>query len=190
MAKAFDPMSWTHVGPFYVQTSRALHYAVWFFAGIGVGAAGVDRGLLAPDGALARRWWLWLGVSGASFAAETLVVGAIFAAFMRGEMPSGELVVLANLGFVVTCAASCMAFLALFVRFAQKKNAVGDSLSKNAYGIYLLHYAAVSWLAFGLLGAELPGAVKGPLVLAGAVAVSWVVTAGLRRVPGASRVLG
>ena len=57
---AFDPMHWTAAGPFTVQTSRVLHYLLYFLLGIGVGVYGLDKGLLAIDGGLARRWWVWL----------------------------------------------------------------------------------------------------------------------------------
>ena len=42
-------------------------YLIYFFAGCAVGAYGLDRGLLAIDGALARRWPAWLAVSVAGF---------------------------------------------------------------------------------------------------------------------------
>ena len=53
------PDAWTSIGPFQFQTARLFHYAVYFLAGIGVGAYGIDRGLLAPDGKLARHWVRW-----------------------------------------------------------------------------------------------------------------------------------
>ena len=56
LAIAFTPWEWGQVGPFALQLSRPLHYAVYFFAGVGIGAGGIERGLLAADGLLARRW--------------------------------------------------------------------------------------------------------------------------------------
>jgi hypothetical protein len=47
----------------------------------------------------------------------------------------------------------------------------------------------VSWLQYVLLKAALPAVVKGSLVLAGAVALSWAVTAALRRIPAVARVI-
>src|ERR1700676_2540684 len=47
MLAIFGAMSWTTVGPFQFQTARLFHYAVYFLAGIGVGAYGIERGLLA-----------------------------------------------------------------------------------------------------------------------------------------------
>ena len=57
---AVGPMHWATAGPFAVQTSRVLHYLLYFLLGIGVGVCGLDKGLLAIDGGLARRWWAWL----------------------------------------------------------------------------------------------------------------------------------
>lgn len=77
----------------------------------------------------------------------------------------------------------------MFTRFAQKANRIGDRLSANAYGIYLLHYFCVSWLQLLLLKAALPGTVKGLLVFAGAVLASWGLSALLRRIPAVRRVI-
>ena len=59
MVIPLGPDYWTAIGPFHFQTSRIFHYAVYFFMGVGVGAYGVERGLLAPDGMLARHWLRW-----------------------------------------------------------------------------------------------------------------------------------
>ncbi len=87
-----------------------------------------------------------------------------------------------SLDFVTSCAASRLFFLALFLRFAHAPNRVMDSLSANAFGIYLVHYACVSWLQLALLGSPLSGAAKGTLVFVGAVLLSWGLTAAARRV--------
>src|SRR5205807_3692725 len=60
LALAFTPSAWFQLGPFAFQLSRPLHYALYFFAGLGLGAGGVERGLLAADGPLVRRWLLWI----------------------------------------------------------------------------------------------------------------------------------
>jgi surface polysaccharide O-acyltransferase-like enzyme len=86
-----------------------------------------------------------------------------------------------NLAFVLACATTSFASIALFVRFARRPNRLLDSLDANAFGIYLLHYACVSWLQWSLLGVALPGAAKGSLVFLGAVLVSWALSAAVRR---------
>ena len=63
----FGALGWASLGPFFFQPSRPLHYAVYFTAGIIVGAYGIERGLLAPGGKLARRWPAWTLAALAAF---------------------------------------------------------------------------------------------------------------------------
>src|SRR5206468_10238757 len=59
-ASVFEPWYFSQLwGPFSFQPGRLLDYAVYFFAGAGVGAQGIERGLLGSSGMLARRWALW-----------------------------------------------------------------------------------------------------------------------------------
>jgi len=75
------------------------------------------------------------------------------------------------------------------VRFARRPRRIFDSLRDNAYGMYLVHYAFVSWLQLALAGENLPGAAKGAAVFVGTVLLSWGATAGLRRIPAVARVI-
>ena len=59
-AAVFKPWDWVQFGPFAFQPSFALVYVVYFFAGLGVGAYGLEQGLLGSDRMLARRWAVWL----------------------------------------------------------------------------------------------------------------------------------
>jgi hypothetical protein len=186
MALAFNPFAWASFGPFFFQTSRLLHYAVYFLAGAAVGAFGIQRGLLAPDGKLARRWPLWLT---ASFIAFSGIVVIMIMASAPGKAVPRSLEITGDLVFALSCAASSFAALALFVRFARKSNPVLDSLRKNAYGMYLLHYAFVSWLQYLLLKAPLSGFTKGSLVFLGTLLLSWGATTALRRLPAVARVI-
>jgi Acyltransferase family len=185
MELVFNGMSWAALGPFTFQTSRLLFYFVYFLAGVGVGAFGLQRGLLAPDGRLARRWLGWLVAALVVFAlALTVIVVAMTAgAGARGWEIGGDL------AFVVCCAMSGFGFLALFTRFARNRNRVFDSLRDNVYGMYIVHYAIVGWLQLALLTAPLPALAKGTLAFLGTLALSWAATAALRRIPGVARVL-
>jgi fucose 4-O-acetylase-like acetyltransferase len=183
----FNGFAWASFGPFFVQTSRILHYAVYFFAGAGVGAYGLERGLLAVDGKLARRWLRWSIASVVVFGVALAVIIAAISAAAHPPVPR-SLEIAGDLGFVLSCAASGFAFLALFVRFV-KRTRIFDSLRDNAFGIYLVHYAFVSWLQYALLPAGLPGFIKAAAVTLGALALSWGTTAALRRIPVVARVL-
>jgi hypothetical protein len=184
---AFGSVTWTELGPFSFQTSRVFFYAVYFLAGVAVGAHGSQRGLLAPDGRLAERWPLWVMASYGAFGVTAYVVFIILA------MPEGTVSrgweIAGGLGFVTSCAASSFAFLALFVRFARRGGRALDSLRDNAYGMYVVHYAFVTWLQLSLLAAPLPAQVKAVAVIASTVALSWGTTAALRRLPAVARVI-
>jgi len=184
MALVFNPFRWTVFGPFFFQTSRILHYLVYFLIGVGIGAAGLERGLLARDGKLARRWPLWAG--GALFAFG--LAGAVFIVAISAQNSPYLWGTLGGFTFTLSCAASSMAFLALFVRFAKPRK-IFDSLRENAYGIYLIHYAIVSWLQYALLKAQLSAIEKAFIVFTGTLALSWIAIAASRHVPAVARLI-
>jgi surface polysaccharide O-acyltransferase-like enzyme len=187
LALAVSPLHWTMFGPFAFQTNRLLHYLAYFLIGVGVGRRKLTEGVLAPKGMLACRWRLWMTLALTAFVALIVDAGFSTAAHRRGAalVQVGAV----NLLFVVSCAASCLMSLAVFTRFANSRSVLFDSLARNAYGIYLVHSAFVSWLQFALVRASLPGGEKLVIVFAGATAASWGVVSCLRRVPAVARVL-
>jgi surface polysaccharide O-acyltransferase-like enzyme len=94
-----------------------------------------------------------------------------------------------DVGFVVSCAATCLAFLAIFIRFTRSRLRLFDSLAANSYAIYLVHYAFVTWLQYALLPASVPAAVKGLAVFLGALALSWATAIAIRRIPAVRRII-
>jgi peptidoglycan/LPS O-acetylase OafA/YrhL len=185
MAIHFSAERWSVFGPFFFQTSRIFHYLAYFLIAIAVGATAMSRGFFARDGKLARRWPLW----SSAMVLIYFVLAVAFIAMISGagkSLPWGPL--LGSL-WVLSCAASCFGFMSFFARFATKRRAVFDSLTDNAYGMYLIHYAFVSWLQYALLPASLSGFVKGVLVTLGTIILSWGTTAALRRIPAVARVI-
>jgi hypothetical protein len=187
---AADVSSWTSTriafGPFEVQATVAPQYVIYFVLGLAVGAHGYNRGLLAADGMLARRWPIW-------------VIGS-FAAFLVWIIPSALIVngsgasfpglrVVADLGLVIFAAATCFAMSAVFLRFAAKRWPVIDTISEHAFGIYFYHYVFVLWLQFALLGFAIPAILKGLAVLAGALTLSWMASVLTNWILGSSQLL-
>lgn len=185
MAIHFGADSWSAFGPFFFQTSRLFHYFAYFLIAIGLGATAMSRGFFARDSKLARRWPLWTNAMLFAYFA----LAAAFIAMISGvgkSLPWGPLL---GILWVLSCAASCFGFMSLFSRFATRRRAVFDSLTDNAYGMYLVHYAIVSWLQYALLPASLSGFTKGVLVTLGTILLSWGTTAALRRIPAVARVI-
>ena len=178
--------AWVHWGPFFVQAGRVLHYGVYFFAGLGVGAYGLDRGLLDASGKLARRWWLWLPAGLVGFVA--LTAAFLTALGMKFQPQPFWTIALCAL-FAVACATLSFALVAVFVRFFKRGGPISGSLRRNAYGIYLLHYVYAVWSQFVLLNAPLTGAQKGGIVFVTTLLLSWATTALLRTFPRFARVI-
>jgi len=175
LALAYTPWAWTNVGPFSFQLCRPLHYLVYFFAGYMIGAHGLDRGLIACDGPLARHWRGWLVAALIGF-----VLWALPTSQMLGAGDAPLLVQFASgLGYVVACAAGCLCFLALCLRWTQARVRLLDSLSDNAYNMYLIHYVFVVWLQFAVLPLALFAIGKAAIVFAGTLAASWAVSVAL-----------
>jgi glucan biosynthesis protein C len=189
MALIYTPWPWFAYGPLAFQWCRPLHYTVYFFAGAAVGAYGLERGLLATDGALARRWAI---VVGAAVAGLALWMAPTAIIMEGGNDNAGPLwlQLLANLGFVICCASGCLAVMAVCIRFATNHRRWLDSLSANAYGLYLVHYPFVIWMQYALLNAPLPAVVKAAIVFTVVVALSWAMVTALRNTPFGARLVG
>jgi hypothetical protein len=187
LALAFTPSAWAAIGPFSFQLSRPLHYAVYFFAGVGLGACGIERGLFAPDGLLVRHWTVWLIAALGSF-----LLWMAFTALTMLDAGSSSLglQILDDLSFVLACFSNCFAMLGLVLRFAGRRLPVFDVLKRDAYGMYLVHYVFVVWLQYALLAAGLLAVVKGAIVFAGTLLLSWGIIAAIRRIPPAAQVIG
>ncbi len=180
LALLFGPLTWNASGPFSVQLCRPLIYAVSYFAGLAAGALGLERGLLAPAGALVRRWAPWLGGALASYA-----LWIAFAAItMRKDAPSPLfLQVLTDLSFALACTAGWFGVLAVCLRFGAFPSRFLARLSENAFGIYVLHYPFSVWLQYALLSVALFAIAKGAVVFLGSLFFSLAALYLLRLVP-------
>ncbi len=81
------------------------------------------------------------------------------------------------------------AILAFFLRFKQSGWSMLDPMRGDAYGMFLVHYPIVLWLQYWLFDFDVPAIVKAGVAFVLTVIFSWAVTAALRKIPGATRVL-
>ena len=184
LALVFTPWAWSNSGILSVQWCRPLLYGVYFFVGAGIGAAGLDVGLVAADGALGRHWKLWLAIA----LATLLLWMGVTSLTLDGSAPL-PIEAAADLCFVLACAGGCFFVIASSLRFGLTRSAPLDSLSTNAYSLYLVHYVPTVWLQYALLGAPLFALVKGIIVFCGAVIVSWLSILLYERIPFGLRLI-
>ncbi|MBV8698877.1 acyltransferase family protein [Bradyrhizobium sp.] len=177
LALAFSAWDWASLGPFAVQLSRPLTYLVYFFAGFALGSRGFDRGLLQSSGALSRHWLLLLAL-----AIVTMSTWGLLTSLTLPDWNASPFAyrLMAALAFPPACASGVLSLLAIALRFLNRRDRILDSLSANAYSIYLLHYVAVVWLQYALLAVALSAVAKGAIVFALALGASWAASTGLR----------
>jgi hypothetical protein len=187
LAIAFTPWNWSEHGPFSLQLSRPLLYAVYYLAGLGVGAHGLERGLLAPEGMLARRWSVWLLCALASL---LLWMGLTGLTLTYATSAPLMLQIAADASFALAGAAGFFFMMAVCLRFGAVRSRLLDGLSKNAFGIYLLHYAPLVWLQYALLDVPLFGIAKAMIVLGGTLLLAFAATVAIRRVRFGPRLIG
>jgi peptidoglycan/LPS O-acetylase OafA/YrhL len=188
MVLTYDPIwSWWSWGPFAFQTSRIFLYMVFFMAGVLLGAHGIERTLLVPNGMLARRWIVWVGAAIGAFILHMVIsIGTTPQPWATRQTWA---TVMMGFTFVLSCAASSFACMALFLKFARKRRKILDSLAANGYGIYVIHWTIVSWLLFILLKTPLSAIAKGSIVFVCALALCWAAIAVIRRIPVVARVI-
>jgi surface polysaccharide O-acyltransferase-like enzyme len=185
LAVAFTPWAWSNSGLFALQFCRPALYAVYFFAGIGLGAAGIERGLIAVDGIVARRWVFALA---AALGTLFLWMGLTALTMQHGASLGVEIA--ADLSFVPACAAGCFCLIAVCLRFTTGASRLFGYLSANAYGIYLVHYVFIVWLQYALLSAPLFAILKAGLVFTGTLILSLATTLAVQRIPWGARLIG
>jgi glucans biosynthesis protein C len=187
LALPFTPWDWAQEGPFALQLSRPLLYVVHFLAGFGIGVGGVERGLLATDGALSRQWPRWLAVATISFFAW---MGLTALTLNAGPATPIALQIAADAAYATAGAANVFLMMSMFLRFRAKRSAPLHVLARNGYGVYLLHYIPLVWVQYALLPLPLFGAAKGLLAWGAILLIALTATIALRAAPYSAWLLG
>jgi glucans biosynthesis protein C len=171
--------------PFIIQISRAALYALWFTFGYLVGVPGFAQGLLARDGALTRRWPYW--IAGCVLAYNALWFVPQWSVVHRLS-PLGQGALWALL-WVLSCTASCFGFLALFRGVEMKSRPWMNSLTRCAYGIYLVHYIYVLWMQRLVLDRPIHPSLKFLFVFLATTFLSWATVQAALRIPKVKTIL-
>jgi peptidoglycan/LPS O-acetylase OafA/YrhL len=187
----FGDSSWLEPGhyPFPIQTSRILLYAGYFFTGVGVGAVSLRTGMLAGNGALARRWTVWLAFAFAFYGAILLLVYAHHNWLVDFNSPPLWWRTAYGLAFAMFSAAMTFTVPAAFLRFARSSIWLLDAMRPSAYGIYILHFIFLIWLQYIVYDPAFPAFVKFAIVFTGTLSMSWALTALLRKIPVVARTI-
>lgn len=187
----FGDSSWLTAShyPLVMQTSRTLLYTGYFLAGVMIGAAGLNRGLLAEDGEFAKRWSLWLAFALVFYGTIIALVYVHHSGLIEFRAPPLWWQAAYGLAFALFCASMTFTLPAIFLRLARSRVALLDAMQPSAYGIYLLHFIPLIWLQYLIAEPPLPASVKFLIVFAGTLSTSWAATLLLRRIPAVARMI-
>jgi glucans biosynthesis protein C len=186
LARDFTPWAWTEFGPFAVQVTFAPQYVIYFFAGLIVGARGLECGLLDPDGMLMRRAVPWIAAALVVFAMWLIAMAVVVKGLLPG-FPGRQGA--ADLATVLFVGCACFGSMAGFLRFVNARLPTLRSIAQNGYSIYIFHYFFVLWAQYFLLGIAAFALVKAVAVFGVTLALSWAASAALCCVPFGARVL-
>jgi acyltransferase-like protein len=191
MRLIFGDMSWLEPAgyPLPIQTSRILLYAGYFQTGVGVGVVSLRAGILSEEGALTRRWPLWLAFASLFYGAILLMVYAHHN--WIADVDSPPLSWQSGYGFAFALFSAAMTFTVLTVSlaFASSGMKLLDAMRPQAYGIFLTHYIFVIWLQYAVYDYSWPAFAKFAVVFTGTLGLSWAVTWLLRKIPVVARMI-
>ena len=169
---------WTPLGPFDLQPVRIGLYFTYFLIGAILGTGQQWRQNGWPKG-----WGYWLPIGFFSFIAYMVLMAEAI------SLPEFTQTLLLGITFASSCAGTTLGLLGLFRKIVHKQLAVVDNLVNNAYGIYLIHYAAVIWLQYLLLPVSWPVSLKFLSAFIGGLLISLGITTVIRKIPAARQIL-
>jgi surface polysaccharide O-acyltransferase-like enzyme len=175
--------------PFPIQTSRILLYPAYFFTGVGIGVVSLKAGILSENGAIVKRWAVWLGIAALFYGGILLLVYAHHNWIANFRLPPLWWRTAYGAVFAMFSAAMAFTLLATSLRLAHFSNRLLDAMQPSAYGIYLFHYIFIIWLQYAVYDASFHAGMKFAIVFIGTLSGSWVITLLLRRIPVVARMI-
>ncbi|MBC9928900.1 acyltransferase family protein [Chitinophaga qingshengii] len=176
-----DAGKWTGIGPFDFQVSRVLLYFGYFLLGMLIGVRGLSNSLFADTSAFVQYWWCWLLAALGVYAALKCSEAPLVAMMAKHELSDIQANLIYRSIWVLSCTLSGIAFLTTFKRLLNYTGSWWQSLSANAYGIYLVHYVFVLWCQYALLDLPLPAWPKFLITFIVSWMLSWGLTAIVRK---------
>jgi len=170
--------------PFWFQLPRILLYFTWFLCGALLGTNCLTQGFLSGNSRFAKSWPVWI------LLAFIVFICFRFATNMISGFPNAQMVRELAKGTLATlsCCATSFAFLSLFLGTIKAQSRIFDSIARNAYLMYTVHYIFVLWAQFVLHKVPVNATTKFIVVFLFTVLASWGFSSLLRRVPAIRKI--
>jgi hypothetical protein len=181
LALLAGPDTWTGLGPFDFQVSRVLLYFGYFSLGVLIGGCGPGEGLLAQDAGFRRKAPIFVVSCALAYTLLKGIGAPLLQSLDAHHLTATNALLIYRSIWALSCTASSIALLSVFSRRARRPSPIWDSLSANAYGIYLVHYIFVVWIQWLLLPLVFPALAKFAITFICSLLLSWSLTAFARR---------
>ncbi|MBD2704181.1 acyltransferase [Spirosoma sp. BT702] len=176
-------------GPFDFQLNRVIFYLLFFLLGGCLGATFWQNYFFHNNRLFGIGWPFWLGVSLVCYVLIRLVAEFGAEQVKQGNWTETIGYLFFDLAFIASCLTSICACLSVFRQTIFKPNLIWQTLSANAYGIYVVHYCFVTWLQFALLRLDVVVSLKFTFVFIGALGLSYLSSRLLRQNISVAKIL-
>lgn len=183
LASAVGPGTWTGYGPFDFQLSRVLLYFGYFIIGALIGTTDFNQQLLSPTSGIVKNWWLWVLLALLAYTILSIVEQKEILANLVKTNQLGLLsawMIYFSI-YTASCTLSSIAFITTFRKLIRVSSDWWNSLVANAYLIYLIHYAFLTWIQFLLQPYDISAFEKFVLAFISSLSLSWATSILLRR---------
>jgi len=174
--------NWTGIGPFAVQTSRILLYFGYFILGVLIGNTDFNNDIFSVKSMIVKKWWLWLSLSLSVYFILTIIGDPLTELVKNKRIEEFNAWMIYYAIYTASCTLSCIAFITVFRRFINTEKHWWNSLSENAYLIYIVHFIFILWSQFLLMNFNIPAFFKFLITFTISLSLSWVVSKWLRKI--------
>lgn len=172
---------WTGFGPFDFQLNRLFLYAGFFWIGIFLGSFNFNNTLLFSVSKLVKQWKLFWLIALFVFVSITLIPSYLTKLVTQNKVDEFYTWMLYYFVYVLSICFTSLAMLTSFKALVKKENSLWNSLTENAYMIYLCHYPIITWIQFLLLKIEVHASLKAMLTFIVSFILSWLLSIQLRK---------
>jgi glucans biosynthesis protein C len=177
----FGAYTWKSFGPFAFQESRPLLYFGFFIFGTMIGGSNIGQGLFSSDSGFMKKWPSWLAGC-VLFYLMLLVLKELGREGFGKTLGEWPFKIIYGSVYAGSICFSCLAFMSIFRKYATRSTLLWDSLSENAYCIYLVHYIFVLWCQYAMLYLEIPALIKFLITFILSLFLSWMISILLRKI--------
>jgi len=174
--------NWTGIGPFAFQTSRILLYFGYFILGILIGNTDFNNDIFSVKSVIIKKWWLWLTLSVGVYSFLTIIEDPLTELVKNKRIEEFNAWMIYYAIYTASCTLSCIAFITMFRRFISTERNWWNSLSENAYLIYIVHFIFILWSQFLLMKFNVPAFFKFLITFTVSLSLSWIVSKWLRKI--------